>query len=685
LLTSDAATLLQEHIPKYWDLRFNSRAAIFINTRNDIQQEISPSDTDAFEVIYDNASDDSDEFDEDSRNFLQANPIAKKKPAPMKEKAQRATTVKKRKQKQNEKRGQTSKEKNSGPRKRKSPSAAVRPRKFAKPTPDDNDDWRIADSKGGKKEIVEHIMKYKEENLLKFIFRERMKLKLIDINNNNDPKIEEIPRKFISENGSIYELASMKEDDSKDDSKFGSPTITMKAQYVQTSGPGLESINLQERLEEIADFASLSGRKAASRLELLQSPAAKFPQDYAIFKMSNEDIREIEEDAHTGCGFISEDYLAELVCGHRTLEKCVCIQVRIYSPKFGIFKGVLMRKRIITGAKVELPGSMKKVGPSKSAKKLEPLILINNAGLDPSTAARSIARLKCVDVNGDGGPKGKTNVPKRLTDMVERLWIGLGVPKDTVTKYAKDSREWKYLNHAYVRGVADPTGKLPPGQIYITGFKNKETLSRLDRQQVFMTRLPAMKCNIAHMMKVITKKPYGMSDSDYTWLESLPFGAVIFGFPNKGMLPIPETIEGDLDGDRFFLCWDEVILTSLRNMRRYVEVADPQARVKTTTTTTTAHTSLTRKNENWLSEAQEVMESISGKEVKCLIGKLYNKSKKYATADEERGIRNPEAEAFADAYKDALDNGKHGNKIVLPRHLHKEITPTRFREYLTGP
>jgi hypothetical protein len=57
----------------------------------------------------------------------------------------------------------------------------------------------------------------------------------------------------------------------------------------------------------------------------------------------------------------------------------------------------------------------------------------------------------------------------------------------------------------------------------------------------------------------------------------------------------------------------------------------------------------------------------------------------YLAADEERGIRNPEAEAFADAYKDALDNGKHGNKIVLPRHLHKEITPTRFREYLTGP
>jgi hypothetical protein len=56
LLTSDAATLLQEHIPKYWDLRFNSRAAIFINTGNDIQQEISPSDTDAFEVIYDSKS-----------------------------------------------------------------------------------------------------------------------------------------------------------------------------------------------------------------------------------------------------------------------------------------------------------------------------------------------------------------------------------------------------------------------------------------------------------------------------------------------------------------------------------------------------------------------------------------------------------------------------------------------------
>ncbi len=49
------------------------------------------------------------------------------------------------------------------------------------------------------------------------------------------------------------------------------------------------------------------------------------------------------------------------------------------------------------------------------------------------------------------------------------------------------------------------------------------------------------------------------------------------------------------------------------------------------------------------------------------------------------GVGNKNAEAFADAYCQAIDNGKHGCKIVLPRHLHKEVKPERFQKYLTAP
>lgn len=41
---------------------------------------------------------------------------------------------------------------------------------------------------------------------------------------------------------------------------------------------------------------------------------------------------------------------------------------------------------------------------------------------------------------------------------------------------------------------------------------------------------------------------------------------------------------------------------------------------------------------------------------------------------EEKGINNPDAIYLADAYNNALDNQKHGNKIALPKRLHKLVS-----------
>ena len=116
----------------------------------------------------------------------------------------------------------------------------------------------------------------------------------------------------------------------------------------------------------------------------------------------------------------------------------------------------------------------------------------------------------------------------------------------------KEAGYWINVNHAYVRGIADPTGKIPPGHVYVTGIKNQDTRDLIEKNQIFMTRIPSMKCSQATMMRVIIKKPKGMTDSEFEWLEELPFGAIIFGFPSEGKLPIPEVIGGDLDGDRYF-------------------------------------------------------------------------------------------------------------------------------------
>ena len=60
-------------------------------------------------------------------------------------------------------------------------------------------------------------------------------------------------------------------------------------------------------------------------------------------------------------------------------------------------------------------------------------------------------------------------------------------------------------------------------------------------------------------------------------------------------------------------------------MKRYAEVNDPEAK------STKQGSNQTTSNTNWLSDAQSIMESVEGMEVKALIGKLYGQSKKCAS------------------------------------------------------
>jgi hypothetical protein len=44
-------------------------------------------------------------------------------------------------------------------------------------------------------------------------------------------------------------------------------------------------------------------------------------------------------------------------------------------------------------------------------------------------------------------------------------------------------------------------------------------------------------------------------------------------------------------------------------------------------------------------------------------------------------MRNPDAEALADAFYQALENGKHGTAVLLPFHLWDRI-PKSLHQYL---
>jgi hypothetical protein len=117
----------------------------------------------------------------------------------------------------------------------------------------------------------------------------------------------------------------------------------------------------------------------------------------------------------------------------------MAIQILVISPRFGLFKGVFMRKYGITNTQV--PSSMRKVGPSKSKESFksdEALLLIKKQGRHPTSYNKALGRLRSVTERHP--PPSFDNTIKRLPAMARRIMIGLKVPPLMVKEYCH--RAW---------------------------------------------------------------------------------------------------------------------------------------------------------------------------------------------------------------------------------------------------
>ena len=145
------------------------------------------------------------------------------------------------------------------------------------------------------------------------------------------------------------------------------------------------------------------------------------------------------------------------------------------------------------------------------------------------------------------------------------------------------------------------------------------------------------------------------------------------------------------DGDRYFLFWNEEILKHIQanviGDERLLQSSDIASKDKDKKTIR-SHSN----GRGWLDEPQKIMLNPSRAEVDALIGIFHGRMlKQGGKGSKERHIEDPDAEAFADAYKEALNNGKHGTKIMLPVHLwteidsklHRHLVPTG-RTYAIG-
>lgn len=447
----------------------------------------------------------------------------------------------------------------------------------------------------------------------------------------------------------------------------GGPRARVTLHYVAVSGPGLQSFDLQEELNKIGDFAALAPHKAAARLELLQSPAMssniKERELLILDDLSSDDFEEIDEECGIGCGYVPRGYIRRLLGNHAVGKRTTSLQVRIFAPRLGVIKGVLEEKAGIT--KIQIRPSMIKVPPSRTVGEDWACLLVTNRF--PSSTNVNVAKI----LRGEPTPASFTDDVRRqrLKPMVPRIWEGLGVPRGISRRYVQASSTPEHLQHAFVGGVADPTGGyIPEGHVFVPG------MAHFQRDVLFVTRCPCIEPEDGHLLPVVTSKPAGMPQEEWNRLNEQHFGTIIFGNSHNGRLPLPETIaDGDLDGDLYFICWNDEIITNVHPVHTVLKKATVEIK----------ETARRTGNEGtWLRDAQGKMVDITAfAELSHLIGKLYSRAMEIADKKSPRRIHDQDCRALGRAYKKALDHAKHGGALYLPMHLWDQV-PEHLHCYL---
>lgn len=153
-------------------------------------------------------------------------------------------------------------------------------------------------------------------------------------------------------------------------------------------------------------------------------------------------FEDVEESGHTGCGFIDPEFL-EKILGQVDGARTNSIQVRLFIPRKGVYKGMLMKKRMDPNSpvKVLLPESMKKVPPSTRPSSEYGSICICKAGTDPSKKCILLGKLlnrefrrKTLDKQD---LKLRLDAKKEGEGMITRLFKHYGVPVEDMKKVRK--------------------------------------------------------------------------------------------------------------------------------------------------------------------------------------------------------------------------------------------------------
>ena len=112
------------------------------------------------------------------------------------------------------------------------------------------------------------------------------------------------------------------------------------------------------------------------------------------------------------------------------------------------------------------------------------------------------------------------------------------------------------LEHATLVGVCDPTGCIPEGHVFLTGF------GRQLPHEVFVTVTPSGEASDGIVVPV--------ADATFPaharfFLDNLSFGAIVFALGGEDTLVPPKMDDGDLDGDLYVVLWHRGIISMLQD------------------------------------------------------------------------------------------------------------------------
>lgn len=122
----------------------------------------------------------------------------------------------------------------------------------------------------------------------------------------------------------------------------------------------------------------------------------------------------------------------------------------------------------------------------------------------------------------------------------------------------------------YLYGVADPTGKLKPGEVHIQfsssfvdGLTNESYLN-LRGHQLLVARQPAIRNSDIQKVRA-------------TLIPELSHLVNIVVFPSRGQFPLAGKLQGgDYDGDIFWLCWEDELVAPFQNAPAPMTSPDPE-------------------------------------------------------------------------------------------------------------